>query len=117
MLKSTLCVLAMCSSVALAQDHAIVNKEFGCGGFVPNDTPDGAPWLGNISSSEGNQAVMTPSGNQKLTCHFDHDVDLKKATSARGFGCATTFGYTELTKMTATPGGKAVLTCWVKAND
>ena len=104
---------AFAASLALA--GAEVTKDGGCTGFVPSDTLDGQPWLETLFTTE-TQGVVTPSGNTKLTCQFDHGTPIKHANSARGFLCNTYLGLTNESKMTASPGGKATLTCWIKAN-
>jgi hypothetical protein len=98
-------------------EPAVVVDDFGCGGFVPNpDTEDGFPPLAFLSTTESH-AVLTKSGVNILTCHFDHLVDLPYATGARGFLCGTVFGVTDDTKMIATPGGKATLVCKINGQD
>ena len=105
-------------SRAYAQDGpAVVINDFGCSGFVPNgSTPTGFPDLAWLFTTESH-AVRSASGNQILTCHFDHQVDLDKATQGEGFLCSTAFGLTVNTHMVATPGGKATLICKVNGSD
>lgn len=102
---------------AVQAEPAMVIDDFGCGGFVPNgDTENGFPALGFVSTTESH-AVKSSSGNQILTCHFNHNVALEKATAGRGFLCGTAFGITDDTQMIATPGGKATLVCKVNGSD
>ncbi len=98
-------------------EPAVVVDDFGCGVFVPNaDTETGFPALANLFTTESH-AVLTKSGVNILTCHFDHAVDLPHATAARGFLCGTFLGLTDDTKMFASPGGKAILVCKINGQD
>ena len=80
-----------------------------------------------LVTAQDNQlaAVITPSGDTMLTCHFDIPAGFEpaKAIKNRGFPCLTfldstslglTLGLTLDSNSVATPGGKAHLTCFVK---
>jgi hypothetical protein len=90
-------------------DPAVVIDEFGCTGFVPDN--------GTSLFTTESHAVLTRSGVNILTCHFNHAVVLPHATGAQGFLCGTVFGLTSDTKMLATPGGKATLVCKINGQD
>ena len=94
---------------------AVVVSEFSCGGFVP--TASGGFGSG-LFSNDQTHSVVTSSGNTMLVCHFDIPAGAEpaKATHADGFACNTFLGFTTDSKMVATPGGRATLTCTVKAN-
>ena len=114
-------VIVATLAIALAANAqggpAVVVDDFGCGGFVPNgNTATGFPALAFLGTTESH-AVLTSSGNQILTCHFDHNVDLQSATQGRGFTCGTVFGVTTNTRMVATPGGKATLVCKINGSN
>ena len=100
------------SAVAQSANAATITKDFGCGGFVPDANGNFASGLTTLES----HSVVTSSGNTKLVCHFDIPAGQEpaKATHAAGFGCNTFLGFTTDSKMVATPGGKATLTCSVK---
>ena len=103
-------------SQVVQAEPAVVVDEFGCGGFVPGDTPTGFPALAFLFTTES-RALLTKSGVSILTCHFDHAVVLPHATGSQGFLCGTVFGLTNDTKMLATPGGKATLVCKINGED
>ena len=59
-------------------------------------------------------SVVTSSGNTSLVCKFDIPAAITPTDSARraeGFLCGTYLGFTRDSKMVATPGGQATLTC------
>jgi hypothetical protein len=106
-------VSVMPATAAFAQPNpAVVINGEGCNGFVPTADGDFGPGL---FTPDGLHAVLTPSGNQKLTCQFDipEGAEPARATRASGFLCGTNFGFTSDTRMVATPGGQATLTCHV----
>lgn len=98
------------SAFAQSENAATIIKDGCCFGFVPTDTGGFGAF---IFSPDGAHAVLTSSGNQSLVCQFDIPEGLApaKATQAEGFFCGTYFGLTNDTKMVATPGGRATLTC------
>jgi len=63
------------------------------------------------------QGVAVVGKVGKITCHFDHDVDLPLAAAARDFTCSVPSPVTgelliaDRQVMLATPVGKAVLEC------
>jgi hypothetical protein len=93
---------------------ASITKDFGCNGFVPNADGTQGPFFFTENKS---QSVITPSGNTKVICHFDIPAGLspRKATHAKNFLCNTFLGVTSDSSMVANPGGKATLTCSIKA--
>ena len=97
---------------------ALVVKEFECSGFVPNpDTDDGLPGIAELFTTQ-TQGVAVLGKVGKISCHFDHDVDLPRAVAAKDFICAVpsptqpgVFLVADRQVMLATPGGKAMLEC------
>lgn len=96
--------------------QAIVVKEFDCNGFVPNPE-EGEPPLAALSTTQ-TQGVANIGKVGKVTCHFEHDVDLPYATSETDFVCAvpspvdpSIILIADRQVMLATPGGKATLRC------
>lgn len=89
---------------------ATITKDFGCGGFVPTPTGGFGSFL---ISNDGTHSVVTSSGVTSLICKFDIPAGLEPATATRasGFGCGTFLGFTTDSKMVASPGGNATLTC------
>ncbi len=107
----------LCVGAVAQADPAMIIKDGICRGFVPNgETESGFPALEFLVGTDSH-SVKSGKGNQKITCHFDHSTDLDHATGGQGFLCGTNFGLTTDSKMLATPGGRATLTCMVKAND
>lgn len=88
-------------------DGAFVIKEFGC---VANNP--GAPFL---FSNDKTQAVITPSGNTKLTCHFE-GAPVAEAVNLSGVGCGTFLGFTTDSHFVYTKSGHGTLTCQLKAS-
>lgn len=101
-------------AIAQSENAATITKDFGCGGFVP--TEEGDP--GTALFTDRTVSAATSSGNVKLVCHFDIPEGLEpaSATHASGFLCNTYLGLTTDSKMVATPGGKAVLTCEINGS-
>ncbi len=97
-------------AMAQSANAANINKDFGCGGFVPSASGGFASFL---VSFDGTHSVVTSSGVTSLVCHFDIPAGQEpaKATQASGFGCGTFLGFTTDSKMVASPGGRATLTC------
>lgn len=109
----------VCATMALpgqvsaqAEQAATIIKDGGCFGFVPTASGGFGAFL---FTPDGAHAVETSAGTQSLVCHFDIPAGLEPATATRaeGFGCGTYFGFTTESKMVATPGGRATLTCKV----
>lgn len=76
--------------------------------------------FGIATSTEKFQEVVTPSGNQKITCQFPNTgVHPKKALHSEGFLCSiytdeAGYTYTNDSRATLTPSGNATLTCLFK---
>ena len=102
--------LPVMPAAAQSANAAWILKDFGCGGFVPTATGGFGSGLFTI---EGTHSVVNSAGNTSLVCQFDIPAGLEPATAtkASGFGCGTFLGFTTDTKMVATPGGEATLTC------
>ena len=76
-----------------------------------------ADWGGPMTLfTNDTQAVITPSGNSKLTCHFDIPDGLEppKAEIYKGFLCSTFLGLTNNSQSVVSPGGNITLQCQVK---
>ncbi|MDP3855601.1 hypothetical protein [Phenylobacterium sp.] len=112
-MKTFLAIAAVAFGLAIAgaatAEPATITKDFGCSGFVPN--PDGSPasFLGTTES----HSVVTSSGVTSLVCKFDipDGAEPAKATQGNDFLCNTYLGLTTDSKMVASPGGNATLTC------
>lgn len=108
------CALAISSQPGMAQSSgATVMKDGPCGGFVP--TASGG--IGAIIWSTDSVAVSKGNGSSSISCHFDIPAPLIPATTtrARGFGCYTYLGFTTDSRMLASSGGNATLSCRVRA--
>ena len=101
--------LAMPAS-AQSDNAADISKDFGCGGFVPTAT-GGFGW--RLFSRDGTHSTTNSAGVTSLVCQFDIPAGREPATATRaeGFRCGTFLGLTTDSKMVATPGGQATLTC------
>ena len=108
--------LTLASQPAAAQSDnaATISKDGLCFGSVP--TADGG--LGAPIETSISQSVTTKSGVTTVTCHFNIPGDLIPATTTRAVGLPCFVAGTETTdsRMTATPGGQAVLVCRVAKN-
>lgn len=91
---------------------AMVSKDLGCGGFVP--TASGG--VGPIIFTSESVVVVKGNGSTSLSCHFDVPAPLIPPTTTRasGFGCNTYLGLTYDTRMQASSGGNATLTCRIR---
>lgn len=101
------------SQPALAQDSgATVTKDLGCGGFIPN--PDGS--VGEIIYTSESAVLIKGNGTTSLSCHFTFASDLapKTTTRAEGFACYTFLGLTYDSRMQASSGGNATLSCRIR---
>lgn len=110
--------LAILSAVVVALvclSGVLVTADPGGGAAVIKDGLCNLGW-GGVPSTDDLQAVMTPSGNVKLTCHFTFDPALAppKAVKDVGFGCNTPWGPTTNSQRIVTPGGTALLVCMIK---
>jgi hypothetical protein len=122
----TLHILAACAAAAAlltpvassAQSAAaaMVQKDVGCVAFLPEV-------LNVLLSTNDSIVVSNDGGNTQLTCHFDIPYEHlpERAVQARGFVCTvldknSVFINTTDTRFTATPGGKAHLSCQYKGD-
>jgi len=106
--------LAGTSTPALAQSNgATVTKDLGCGGFVP--TASGG--VGAIIYSADGSVIVKGNGSTSLSCHFNIPPGLepKTTTRSRGFVCNTFLGSTTDSRMLASSGGNATLTCRIRS--
>lgn len=117
----TLCgvvVALVCLSGVLFADPegedvgATIIREFGCV-IIPADWGGAASLFTNETHS-----VETPSGNTKLTCHFDIPAGLEPATDLifKGFNCGTFLGLTTNSQSVVSTEGRILLRCMIKAN-
>lgn len=92
--------------------QATVIDEFGCS-ILASDS--GLPI--NLYTTD-THAVITPSGNTLLKCHFDIPAEYIPTNTMRhsGFPCGTYLGLTTDSFSVTTRGGKVMLDCKVKAN-
>jgi hypothetical protein len=67
------------------------------------------PGLPNLFTNDP-QAVITPSGNTKFTCHFE-GPPIAQTTVGKGFQCGTPLGPTTESHYVYTKSGNATLTC------
>ena len=105
--------LGVASQSAMAQTNgATVSKDLGCGGFVPTVTGG----VGAIIYTSESHVIVKGSGSTSLSCHFDIPAPLVPATTTRasGFACYTFLGLTRDTRMQASSGGNATLTCRIR---
>ncbi len=105
--------LTVTGQPALAQDGgATVTKDLGCGGFIPN--PDGS--VGEIIYTNESAVVIKGNGSTSLSCHFviPPEIAPKLTTRASGFACYTFLGLTNDSRMQASSGGNATLTCRIR---
>lgn len=105
--------LATTSGPAIAQDGgATVTKDLGCGGFVPTESGG----VGAIIYTTEGAVVIKGNGSTSLSCHFDIPPGLEPQTTTRAYGflCNTWLGSTTDSRMQASPGGNATLTCRIR---
>ena len=105
--------LSVSHQPALAQTNgATVSKDLGCAGFVPTVTGG----VGAIIYTSESHVIVKGSGSTSLSCHFDIPAPLVPATTtrARGFPCNTFLGSTTDSRMHASSGGNATLTCRIR---
>lgn len=91
---------------------ATVTKDLGCGGFVPTESGD----VGAIIYTTESAVVVKGNGSTSLSCHFDitPGMEPKVTTRASGFLCNTWLGSTYDSRMQASSGGNATLTCRIR---
>lgn len=107
-------ILSISHQPALAQTSgATVTKDLGCFGFVP--TASGGVGTTKLQTDEGS-VVVKGNGSTSLSCHFDIPPGLepKTTTRARNFLCNTWLGSTTDSRMLASSGGNATLTCRIR---
>lgn len=100
---------------ALAEGSIVVHDGL-CSGFVP--TADGGFDPGALLETQDTQIVQN-GGWVKVTCHFDVPDNLvpAKGVKADGVECMIPgFGLTTDSRMSASPGGRAVGTCRKRLN-
>lgn len=105
--------LTLTPESAMAQSSgATVTKDLGCGGFVP--TASGG--VGALIVTTESSVVIKGNGSTSLSCHFNIPAGLepKTTTRARGFPCNTFLGSTTDSRMLASSGGNATLTCRIR---
>lgn len=105
---ATLATFAPTPAFAGSSNAAVITREGGCTGFVP--TASGG--IGAALISDALQ-VQTKSGIVTMTCHFDipEGFEPARTTRAVGIACGTFAGFTTDARMTASPGGRALLVC------
>lgn len=106
-------MLAGVSQPAIAQDGgAYIAKDQPCGGFIP--TASGG--IGPIIYSTDGAVVIKGNGSTSLSCHFIIPAELMPRTTTRaaGFLCNTWLGPTNDSRMQASSGGNATLTCRIR---
>lgn len=108
----TLATIVANSPATAQSDGAMISKDLGCGGFIP--TPSGG--VGELIYTNESVVVVKGNGTTSLSCHFDIPVGLEPETTARAsaFGCYTWLGLTYDTRMQASPGGSATLSCRIR---
>jgi hypothetical protein len=67
------------------------------------------PGFDNLVTND-RHAVITPSGNTKLTCHFEGPL-IAQTTVGKGFLCSTPLGETTESHYVYTKSGNVTLTC------
>lgn len=102
----------MAETATAQSSGATVTKDLGCGGFVP--TASGG--VGAIIYSTDGAVIVKGNGSTSLSCHFDIPPGLepKTTTRASGFLCNTWLGSTTDSRMLASSGGNATLTCRIR---
>jgi hypothetical protein len=100
-LVMTAMVAASALPVAAQGEGATVIQEGNC--FLRQ------PGLPNLFTNDP-QAVITPSGNTKFTCHFEGPT-IEQTTVGKGFQCGTPLGPTTESHYVYTKSGNATLTC------
>ena len=105
-LMAAMMVASALSAVAQSQgqgEGATVIKEGGCSLVEP-----GVPFV----FTEDIHSVIMPSGNTKLTCHFE-GPPIRKTMVGKGFLCGTFLGLTTQSHFVYNKSGNATLTCHI----
>lgn len=110
--------LGLATMPTAAQAGATVSNDGLCAGFVPTiDGQEGAA----ITTTESH-TLLKGNGSSSVTCHFEIPAALipAKTTRSQGFECTVIvgglfLGITTDTRMLASSGGRATLTCRINA--
>jgi len=105
--------LTLTPQSAMAQSSgATVSKDLGCGGFIPTASGD----VGALIFTTEGSVVVKGNGSTSLSCHFNIPAGMepKTTTRSRGFLCNTFLGSTTDSRMLASSGGNATLTCRIR---
>ena len=108
--------LTLTPQSAMAQSSgATVTKDLGCYGFVPTAS-GGIGGTNTYIYTTESSVVIKGNGSTSLSCHFNIPAGLepKTTTRARGFLCNTFLGSTTDSRMLASSGGNATLTCRIR---
>ena len=90
--------------VASAQEEgAVVIQDAFCLAFLPPAPP--------VTTTQS-QAVITPSGHTKLTCHFE-GPPIAETVVAEDFLCSTFIGLTTESHFVYTKSGRGTLVCHI----
>jgi hypothetical protein len=92
------------ASAAPGGEGAFVIKGEGCSGILPN---------GTFLFTTDTQIVVTPSGNTKLTCHFD-GPSVSETVNQKDFLCFAQGQSTFNSHFVYTKSGQGTLTCQIK---
>jgi len=105
--------LTISTQPTAAQTGATVGKALPCVGFIP--TKNGRD-SGVYISTDESVVLVKGNGSTSLSCHFDIPPGLepKTTTRASGFLCRTWLGSTTDSRMLASSGGNATLTCRIR---
>ena len=97
-----------------AHAGATVSDDGLCGGFVPTASGTEGPSI----TTEESHTLLKGNGSSSITCHFNIPPGLvpAKTTRAQGFNCTVIvggnyIGMTTNSRMLASSGGRASLTC------
>jgi hypothetical protein len=75
----------------------------------------GSGYQGPFVVTDQSQVVVTPSGNTKLTCHFDGPT-VSQTVNDKGFLCGTYLGATYDSHFVYTKSGHGTLTCYLHSS-
>ena len=106
--------MSVSSQPAMAQTGgATIGKDLPCAGFIPTT---GGEDSGNYIYSTESQVLIKGNGSTSLSCHFIIPPELVPPTTTRAFNfyCNTWLGVTYDSRMQASSGGNATLTCRVR---
>ena len=105
--------LTISTQPTAAQAGATVAKDLPCVGFIPTSSGQDS---GVYISTDESVVLVKGNGSTSLSCHFDIAPGLVPAitTRASGFLCNTYLGSTRDSRMLASSGGNATLTCRIR---